>query len=154
MVVENLLVASGAVIATVMIHFLGLVGLGGLVKRRIRKTSVPTTVVRQSGVVLLIVLSLFALHTVEIWLYAGLYIALGEFGTLESALYFSTTTFTTVGFGDLYLDEKWRLVAAIQSANGFLLIGWSTAYLVTAMSLIRDIDREIAELRNVNSDWG
>ncbi len=147
MLLANILVASAMVTLTVLVHFLGLVGLGALVKRRFRATPIPTSVVRQSGAVLVIILSLFALHTIEIWLYAGLYMVLGEFRTLESALYFSTSTFTTVGFGDLYLDEKWRLLSAIQSANGFLLIGWSTAYLVSVMSIIRDIDRDIAQMR-------
>ncbi|MEO1100445.1 MAG: potassium channel family protein [Pseudomonadota bacterium] len=147
MLLANLLVASAMVTLTVLVHFLGLVALGAVVKRRFRDVPIPTTVVRQSGAVLFIILSLFGLHTIEIWLYAGLYMVLGEFQTLESALYFSTSTFTTVGFGDLYLDERWRLLSAIQSANGFLLIGWSTAYLVSVMSIVRDIDRDIAQLR-------
>lgn len=147
MLVANLLVASAMVTLTVMVHFLGLVALGAVVKRRLRAVPIPTTVLRQSGAVLFIILSLFALHMIEIWLYAWLYMVLGEFETLESALYFSTSTFTTVGFGDIYLDQKWRMLSAIQSANGFLLIGWSTAYLVSVMSIVRDIDSEIAQMR-------
>lgn len=147
MLLANLLVASAMVTLTVMVHFLGLVALGAVVKRRLRAVPIPTTVLHQSGAVLFIVLSLFALHMIEIWLYAGLYMVLGEFTSLESALYFSTSTFTTVGFGDIFLDQKWRLLSAIQSANGFLLIGWSTAYLVSVMSIVRDIDHEIAQMR-------
>lgn len=152
MLLANLLVASAMVTLTVMVHFLGLVALGAVVKRRLRDVPVPRTVLRQSGAVLFIILSLFALHTIEIWLYAGLYMVLGEFKSLDSALYFSTSTFTTVGFGDIYLDQKWRLLSAIQSANGFLLIGWSTAYLVSVMAIVRDIDREIAYMRQSSED--
>ena len=53
-------------------------------------------------------LGIFALHAVEIWSYAVLYLTLGEIENFESALYFSTVAFTTVGFGvgaGLTLDE-------------------------------------------------
>ena len=44
-------------------------------------------------VTLLGVFGVFALHTVEIWLYAILYRALGETRSFADALYFSTTAF-------------------------------------------------------------
>lgn len=147
MLLENTVLATVMVALTVLVHFLGMVGLSSFAKRRAATGHLPATIARQAGVVLVVILSLFVLHTIEIWLYAWLYLILGEFETLEAALYFSTSTFTTVGFGDLYLDEKWRLLSAIQSANGFLLIGWSTAYLVTVMGLIHDIEGEIRTLR-------
>ncbi|MEL6258793.1 MAG: two pore domain potassium channel family protein, partial [Pseudomonadota bacterium] len=52
-----------------------------------------------------------------------------------------------VGFGDIVLDERWRLLAATESMNGFLLIGWSTAYLISVITVIQDIDRQIDALR-------
>ncbi len=70
-----------------------------------------------------------ALHTVQIWLYAALYVMAGALPDLETALYFSTASFTTVGYGDIVLSPHWRLVGAIESANGLLLFGWSTAFL-------------------------
>ena len=35
-------------------------------------------------------------------------------------------------FGDVVLSASWRLVAAMEGITGFLLIGWSTAYLIAA----------------------
>ena len=148
MLLENLLLAAFMVGLTVVVHFVGVVALLSTVKRRFSAKAAPSTILRQSGAVLSVVLSLFGLHMIQIALYAVLYFALGEFETAEAALYFSTSAFTTVGFGDVYLDEDWRLLSSIQSANGFLLIGWSTAFLVSVMNLIRDIDREIAEMRH------
>ncbi len=66
---------------------------------------------------------------VEIWIWALLYLTLGIFIDLETALYFSTSSFTTVGFGDVYLDKDWRLLSSIEAMNGFLLFGWSTAFI-------------------------
>lgn len=82
-----------------------------------------------------VVVALFVLHAIQIMLYAALYLAVGALETWEEALYFSSSTFTTVGFGDVVLDEQWRLLAAIESANGFLLIGWSTAFLVAILEI-------------------
>ena len=49
---------------------------------------------------------------------------------LATAVYFSTTTYATIGFSDAGLSASWRLVAAIEGINGILLLGWSTAFFV------------------------
>ena len=46
---------------------------------------------------------------------------------LATALYFSMTTFTTVGYGDIVLAKEWRILASLQAANGMIIFGWSTA---------------------------
>jgi len=76
-----------------------------------------------------IVLSVFAAHVLEIWVWATFYIFIEEIHTLEAALYFSTSSFTTVGYGDLVLTPEWRLMGALESANGMMLFGWSTAFI-------------------------
>ncbi len=43
-------------------------------------------------------LSVFLFHSIEIWLWALLYMGLGSFEVMERALYFSTVTFTTLVF--------------------------------------------------------
>ncbi|UCI16210.1 potassium channel family protein (plasmid) [Mesorhizobium sp. B2-1-1] len=45
---------------------------------------------------------------------------------------FSTITFSTVGYGDIVPALAWRVLAALECVNGFLLIGWSTACLIAA----------------------
>lgn len=47
----------------------------------------------------------------------------------ESALYFSSVTYTTLGYGDIVLTDGWRLLCGLQAMNGTLLFGWSTALL-------------------------
>lgn len=46
---------------------------------------------------------------------------------LETALYFSMVTFTSVGYGDVVLTGSWRILASIQAANGVIIFGWTTA---------------------------
>ena len=81
-----------------------------------------------------VVLSIFMVHVIEIWIWAGLYLLVAAFNGLEDALYFSTTAFTTVGFGDLMPAQDWRLLGAIEGANGFMLFGWSTAFTFEVLS--------------------
>lgn len=71
---------------------------------------------------------------VEIWIWGMFYLIIDVVPDLETALYFSTSSFTTVGYGDIYLDKDWRLISSIESLNGFLLFGWSTAFIFEIVS--------------------
>ncbi len=83
-------------------------------------------------------LSLFALHTLEIGIFALFYLAVGALHELEAALYFSTTAYTTLGH-EVPLPIEWRLVGAVEGLAGFVLIGWSIAVFVTDMNkLLRE----------------
>ena len=73
------------------------------------------------------VLWLFLATIIEVWVWAVLYVLLGALESLETAVYFSTVTFTTLGFGDIVLYDEWRLSSAFEAANGLLMFGWSTA---------------------------
>lgn len=81
-------------------------------------------------IMIVVVLGLFLAHTMESWSWAIFYRLVDETKSLSEAVYFSTVTFTTLGFGDVTLSEKWRLTSALQAASGILLFGWSTAFLV------------------------
>jgi hypothetical protein len=128
----NLLLGTLLISATVMIHTLGLVLLTHGMTHLVRQLRLHRHGVGKSMAMVTTVLGLFLVHTVEVWLWAGAYLVLGAVANFETALYFSITTFATVGFGDVLVREEWRLFAALEGVNGFLLIGWSTAYLVAA----------------------
>lgn len=88
----------------------------------------------KAPVLILTVLGVFGSHIVQIWLWAFFYMAIGALPDLEESLYFSTSTFTTVGFGDIVLEQDWRLISSFQAANGFIMFGWSTAFIFEIMS--------------------
>lgn len=87
-------------------------------------------------VLMVTVLGVFSSHIMQIWIWAGLYLTLSVFSDLETALYFSTTMFTTLGLGDIVLDKSWRLLSVFEAANGFILFGWSTAFIFEVMSTL------------------
>ena len=83
-----------------------------------------------------------AIHTVEIWLYAGLYLSLRAVPNFENALYFSTVTYATIGYGDVLIAKPWRILGAIEGAIGVIMLGWSTAFLVSLMSQLKVLSHD------------
>ena len=73
---------------------------------------------------------LLAALTAGVWVWAAVFVACDIFETLEAALYFAVVTFTTLGYGDVTLPQEWRLLSGICAANGLILFGLSTAFLV------------------------
>ncbi len=76
------------------------------------------------------VLFVMAVHSVQVWIWAMTFYAVGAFAEAEPALYFSLVCFSTVGFGEITLGPDWRLLSGLTAANGFMSFGWSTAYMV------------------------
>jgi hypothetical protein len=93
------------------------------------------------------VLGIFLAHVLEIWIWAIVFLWTQDVQGLESALYFSTVTFTTVGYGDVILSDQWRLLGSVESANGMLLFGWSTAFIFEVMRRIWNFDSNAADIK-------
>ena len=66
------------------------------------------------------------LHLIQTSLWALFYYAQGLFSDFETSLYFSMVSFTTIGYGDVLLPRKWRLLGVIEGFSGLLLCGIST----------------------------
>jgi len=132
---NQLALASAMVALTVVIHLVGLTVLIRLLRshgRLARKLRIlPMTLLLTAS------MGLFAIHTIEIWFYAVLFLALGAFKHFEEALYFSTVTYATIGYGDVVMPLNWRILGAIEGATGILMLGWSTAFLVSLLSQLK-----------------
>lgn len=125
------------VATTVLLHFWGLLLLTRAVSGGGARIRPHESHSRAALVILIGVFGIFVLHTFEIWIYAVLYRSLGEITDFERALYFSTTTFSSIGFGDVVLSPRWRMLSAIEGANGVILFAWSTTFLMTLTSKLR-----------------
>lgn len=131
----QLILASLMVVVTVVVHLIGLAVLVRLLRshhwlmRSVR--IVPLTLLLGASI------GIFAIHTIEIWLYAALYVGLGAERSFEQSLYFSTVTYTSIGYGDVLLPHRWRILGAIEGSTGLLMIGWSTAFIVSLLSQLK-----------------
>ena len=133
----RLSVSTVMVFATVIFHGFGLALLGRALRGEAqveRMHHIPALSLRTVFFTLCLVVAIFVLHGIEIWVYAALYLMIGAIPTLETSVYFSTISYAGIGFDDRYIDPAWRLVAAIEGINGFLLLGWSTAFFVALVS--------------------
>jgi hypothetical protein len=121
--------ASLIISLTVLIHTVSLLTVShrsSWLARRLQMHGKPHRVAAMIGVV-------FGLCTtilVEIWLWAGCFYVAVATSDFTIALYLSTVTFSTVGDGDFVARAEWRLLGALEGVTGFLMIGWSTAFLV------------------------
>ena len=82
-----------------------------------------------SMVMLLMLLSNFA----QMCIWAMLFMLLGEFGDFGAALYFSAVNFATLGYGDIVMTDRWRLLGPLEAATGILMFGVSTAVMTAAV---------------------
>lgn len=61
--------------------------------------------------------------------------------TVESAFYFTLVTITTLGYGDVILPQEWRILSGILAANGLVIFGLNTAFLIeTLRALLNSTD--------------
>jgi len=128
---------------TIGLHLAGLTLLLRLLRRH-RSRRPHDKVHLHDGIgILAAAFGLFVLHAIEIWAYAALYSTTGALRTFEEALYFSTSTYATIGYGDVVLAPGWRVLGAIEGANGVILLGWSTAFFFAVVSRIRLLEIEI-----------
>ncbi len=128
-------VALGAVIASVVIHY-----------EVLRWTSqvLPRLRTPPRTRILVAITGILVAHLAEIGLFAGAYYVLhthmklglidGQFsGSALDFVYFSMTTYTTLGVGDLFPHGPLRIVVGVESLLGLVLIAWSASFTFVAM---------------------
>jgi hypothetical protein len=127
--VKELLIALLIVAACVVIHITGMASLVAWVLRKRSRQTSPTGLVHSSLLLISVFSVVLSLHLAETAIWATFYYLRDLFGNFETALHFSLTTYTTVGYGDLLLPQKWRLLGGIEAMSGVLLSGLSTAFI-------------------------
>jgi hypothetical protein len=90
-------------------------------------------------------------HAVEVWVFGLVYYVQhhadgwghfqGNFdGSLLDCVYFSFTTYTTLGFGDITPHGDLRFLTGIESLTGLVLITWTASFLYLEMQRYWDLD--------------
>jgi voltage-gated potassium channel len=142
---KQLLLALLLTSVTVPIHAVGIVyvvmPLAG-VNRRDDKLKTGTPILQLTR----LVSGLLLLHLVEISIWAVAFAAFSVLPDFETSLYFSLTSYTTVGYGDVVPSHSWRLVGPIEAVVGVLMLGISTAFIVAAVQRFFQARREPPEI--------
>lgn len=123
-------ISIALVIASVLIHYESL---------RLTSDFIPRLVARPQQRILLVLATTMCVHIIVIALFAVGYFVMseligigsmnGEFnGDAQDYFYYSATTYTTLGVGDVYARGPMRIVSGIQSLTGLVMISWSATF--------------------------
>lgn len=132
----QLLAAALLIVTMTLVHGAGLVGITKLLKPEKEELARRRLDWGAFGLMISVALSLFLLHALEIALFASFYLMVGALHGLDEALFFSASSYATLGSSVEGFPVEWRLVGAIEGVAGFVLLGWSTAVFVTDMNAL------------------
>jgi len=125
-------VAAVLVIACILVHY--------EIMRLTADFLLPRlTIVPRRAHVVFGISACFVAHTIEVWVFAGIYYLLAietDSGFADEGrrqfldyLYFSTETYTSLGFGEMrYLTNDLRLLAGIEAMIGLVLLAWTASF--------------------------
>lgn len=118
------------IVFTVVIHVVGL----GLVSQRAvrlsRRTSEHHDPIAAFAMVMGVTTMLATfLHALEAGMWAVAYQLLSALPDFKSSMLYSLNAMTSYGHTSLQLEARWQLMGALESLNGWLLFGLTTAFI-------------------------
>ncbi len=131
--------AGAAVLLVLVTLFLQCGGAAALIIwiRSIPRETREVRVFRCAALVMQTTVAVIVLHGIVILLWASCYRWLC-LPSWESAFYFSASSYATVGYGDVVLPSKWRLLGPLESMVGMLMSGVSIGLLFAAVTHLVD----------------
>lgn len=106
---------------------------------RIERISIGVPeILRNGGILTFSVIWMLVAMIFVVAAWAFLFAVLGAFTRIEDAFYFAIVSITTVGFGDIVLDENWRILSGFAAADGFIVFGLDTAVLFEILRRLRE----------------
>jgi hypothetical protein len=129
-----LLVGAGMLLLGVLFYGMATALIVRLLARWARTGHAAAGFWAHAAVMMAVTLITAAAHLIEIALWAVVLLLCGEVPTFEKALYASGQYYTALGYGDVILSERWRLLGPLEAVNGLLLVGLSTALMFAVLS--------------------
>jgi hypothetical protein len=131
------------VVVNVIVQSLAVWAVVGYLARLLARRPDSHDAIRAVATLSAVVLLMFAGHLVQIGIWALVFRALGEFDGIVEAFYHSTVNFTSLGYGDIVMSERWRLLGGLEAGTGVMMFGVSTAlfFSVITKSLERRLQR-------------
>jgi len=128
--ITNLLLGFSTMLLCLFLQiFLLIITIRYYMKHRFGITEVPLSSHIITFSIVMSMLLVGILGQISLW--SLLFISLDEFDQYATAFYHSTVNFGSLGYGDIVMSEKHRLLGALEAINGVLMIGISTAALST-----------------------
>ena len=130
--IGNMLFELGAMVVCLAIQaFLVVVTIQVYANRR--QLAAAPTLVGTFVLICAVMLVLVVGNFIQISLWAGLFMLLGEFADFKNAAYHSAVDFATLGYGDIIMLKQHRILGPMQAVNGVLMVGVTTAVVMSAL---------------------
>jgi hypothetical protein len=113
-------------VVTVVIHVYGLAVIAESLSRSVDRRKFTHTFI---GVIGLTALLATALHGIEGIIWAFAFRLVGALPDPKSAMLYSISAMTTFGHANLYLENRWQMMGALEPLNGLILFGITTAFM-------------------------
>jgi len=145
-----LAISIGASACTIFVHALAFNATIHFVRheRRIGRAGARFSI--DVAMVAVVVVIALAAHLIEIALWAILFEICGEFRDLATSFYHSAMNYTTLGYGDIVMSRRWRLLGPLEAADGMLMFGVSTATIFAVIQQL--VQTRFADLEARASD--
>jgi len=124
-----LAIGVGTTFCTIVIHALALMTIVHFVRHERRDGHAGVRFGRDVIIAAATVLLALAAHLIEIAAWAVAFVLCGEFSHFAPAFYHSAVNYTSLGYGDVIMSASWKLLGPLETADGMLMFGVSTAML-------------------------
>ncbi|QEG37816.1 ion channel [Bythopirellula goksoeyrii] len=134
--IANLFYSSLIIVCCVFIQTLFVAILLRIFIRLDEKGLIRMSIFRSSLLLSLITLIMLIGNLVQIAIWGGFFIVIGEFSDMFQAFSHSAVNFTTLGYGDVVMSQERRILGALEAANGMVMFGVTTSVLFSFMSIL------------------
>ena len=129
-----LIIALPTTLGTIVIHSVAAIAIIHFVRREQRLGRTGIRFWRDVTIVASVMLLALLAHLTEIAIWAAVFALCGEFTDLAAALYHSAVNYTSLGYGDIIMSPAWRFLGPLETADGMLMFGISTAMIFAVMA--------------------
>ena len=129
-----LLISAGVLLCSVLFYAMAAALIVHMVARVLPGDHAELGYWKSVAVMMIVTLITAAAHLVEIALWAIVFLLCGEMANFETAFYWSAENYTALGYGDIVLSGRWRLLGPLEAVNGLLLFGLSTAVMFAVLN--------------------
>lgn len=122
-----LTVGIGTTVSTIFIHALALIAIVHFVRHERSLGRAGVRFLMDVTIVARATLLALTAHLSEMAAWALVFVRCGEFRDFAAAFYSSAENYSTLGYGDVVMSARWRLLGPLEAADGMLMFGVSTA---------------------------
>lgn len=117
------------IVLTVVVHVCGLALIGERVVAVISRTSRRRFILKFARIMGVTAVLATMLHGFEAFMWASAYRFLGALPNNRTAMLYSLSAITSYGHANLFLEDRWQLMGALEALDGMLLFGLTTAFM-------------------------